>query len=766
VAQSVGVRGSGSGSGITGYPWLKGTANLSTAAPNRGIDNRTSPVPSTGDFYQIVVDARSNNGSGGPVYASVNRDTTGGGDSYSALIAPFDVYATATSVRATQAAVPQNFQVSFAGGTGGNYNIHEIGAVRICAQTFYAPSGGALGGFNVIDSAYPRTTVNALQGHIYTKLAGSNFTLGVAALNSSNSGIESTYALSGSIPVTLQLIDDSAGASCSASATSCSACSKPVVASQTVSFAAANTGFKASGNFNVSSAYSRLIARASDGTASGCSTDAFSVRPLSFTGVTTTATNTAASGTPKFKAGTDSFTLTTTTATAGYTGSPKTSAAGMQADSASWTVGLLSPTSFGAAVSSTATGNFVYSEAGHFKFLGYPVTNTSSARGIYDDSWTLVDQGAQGDCLAGSYSNTVDSNGKVGCAFGLLANSAVMGRFVPDHFALASGTLTVPAGGFVYMGQSAMTLGYQLEARAGTAFSNAVVTNYDTPVRGYPVVAPTLVAEDQGASNQACDLAARITGLSAGSWTSGVYAVGPAVATFGRPLTPNFSSTANCASIAAAGAGPFNALDIGVLLNDSDAGAAITEPAIAPVLNMNPASAGDCTLTSNCTAKKIGSTQVRFGRAKIANAYGSPQLALPLPLELQYWNGSTFARNTSDSLASLTIPASSTVAAGSALSGVPTLYFYTGSALTSASTLASWATPLFVGGANTLNLSAPGVTHPGSLDILLQVPAYLQGNWGNCLGQSGTAGLFDDNLCAKATFGSYKSPLIYRRENY
>jgi MSHA biogenesis protein MshQ len=763
VPQSVGVRGSGSGT--SGYPWLKGTANLTSTAPNRGIDNRTSTMPSTGDFYQIVVDARSNNGAGGPVYASVNRDTTGGGSSYSALIAPFDVYARATALGATQAAVPQNFQVSFAGGTGGNNNIHEIGAVRICAQTFYAPSGGTLGGFNVIDSAYPRTTVNALQGHIYTKLAGSNFSLNVAALNTSNSAIEGTYAAAATVPVTLQLIDDSAGASCSASAAACTACSKPVVASQTVSFSAANTGFKASSTFNIASAYTRLIARASDGTASGCSTDAFSVRPLGFSGVSTSASNTAATGTPKFKAGTDSFSLTTTTATAGYTGTPKTSAAGMQADTSSWTLGQLFPTSFGAAVASSATGSFVYSEAGHLKFLGYAASNTSAVRGIYDDTWTAVDQGAQGDCVAGSYANTVNANGKVGCAFGLLADSPLMGRFVPDHFALASSTLGVPAGGFVYMGQSALTLGYQLEARAGAAFSNAVVTNY-AAARGYAVATPTLVAEDQGSANQACDLASRIGGLAAGSWISGVYSVGPALATFSRPLAPNFSNAATCAAIVATGPGPFNALDIGVAINDSDADAALTEPALTPVLDMNTGSIGDCTLTANCTAKKIGSTQVLFGRAKISNAYGSPQLPLAVPLELQSWQGSNFVRNTLDSLTALTLPASTTLAAASVPTGNPNLYFSSGSALTSAATQATWGTPLFVSGRNTLNFSAPDTAHPGSVDILLPLPGYLQGNWGNCLGQTGAAGLFDDNVCAKATFGVFKSTLIYRRENY
>ncbi|HEY8905782.1 MAG TPA: DUF6701 domain-containing protein, partial [Rhodoferax sp.] len=65
-------------------------------------------------------------------------------------------------------------------------------------------------------------------------------------------------------------------------------------------------------------------------------------------------------------------------------------------------------------------------------------------------------------------------------------------------------------------------------------------------------------------------------------------------------------------------------------------------------------------------------------------------------------------------------------------------------------------------------LQFPATQQQGWLDIILQVPNYLLGNWGNCSGQTGTAGLYDDLPCARASFGIYgpKSPIIYRRENY
>jgi len=53
-------------------------------------------------------------------------------------------------------------------------------------------------------------------------------------------------------------------------------------------------------------------------------------------------------------------------------------------------------------------------------------------------------------------------------------------------------------------------------------------------------------------------------------------------------------------------------------------------------------------------------------------------------------------------------------------------------------------------------LKAPGTGHAGSFDITPTVPAWLQYNW------SGTVG----NPKARVTFGVFKSPLIYRRENY
>lgn len=489
IVQSVGVRGSGSG--LIGYPWLKGTVNLTTVAPNVGIDNRASATPSLGDFYQVIVDSRGNNGVSGPALVSVNRDITGVGNAYSPLIAAFDAYAAATAVGYTQAPVPQNWQVSFTGSTGGSTNIHEIGALRICAQTMVPTTGGTPGGFNAIDEAYTRSDVNAVSGHLYTKLAGTAFTMKVAALNTTGSGILATYAILGNKTVTVKLIDDSVGTSCNASAAACSACSKPVVASQTMTFASTDTGFKQSGNFTVP-AYANLIVQMSDGTTTGCSVDTFAVRPLGIASViSSNATNTTTSGTPIFKAGSDNFSLTATTtilgSPSGYTGGvPKINANAVQAASPATVAGVLAG-SFLAATSgasqATSTGStFTYSEVGKFNLLGPDFTLTPTRiPGVYDDIWTTIDSGAKGDCVSGttaaSYSNTKDANGKYGCNFGISANTGAFGRFVPDHFAVTA-TLIVNRADFgitgsIAAGAGALTLASAAGVKVGDAISIA-----------------------------------------------------------------------------------------------------------------------------------------------------------------------------------------------------------------------------------------------------------------------------------------------------
>lgn len=491
---SVGARGSGSG--MNGYNWLGGTGTL---APQ--IDNRTSTTPSLGYYYQVIVDARNEPTS---TAVAVNRDTGAG---YASLINIPNVYAAATSQGFTQAPVPTNWQISFTGSTGGATNIHEISGLRVCASTIWPPTGGTASGFSAIDEAYPTagSGIPAYQnfqtGHIFMKLPGASntFRLWVAALTAT--GISSGYSAVSPKYVRVNLVDNSDNACGPDSARTCNAaCTNKTAVetggARTVTFATGGPGASLSPSFTLNSSWKNLVAvmkecttsacTAFTATAPACSVDSFSVRPTGVSSVVSSnATNAGTTGTPVFKAGSDNFSLTATTIgiagyPAGYTGNLKVDNATLQVIAPATVAGAvastLAPARFPAAVSgtpsSTATGDFTYSEVGAFRLPGYdPATNTASPRGVLDGvatasectvpgltpaqcdvlraaTWTGVDSiSSKGDCILDSYRNTRDTSGtfatntnygKFGCSFGLTTTTAGFGRFVPDHLTLIS----------------------------------------------------------------------------------------------------------------------------------------------------------------------------------------------------------------------------------------------------------------------------------------------------------------------------------------
>ncbi len=455
VPQSVAARGSGSGT--TGYPYLAGTSSLTP-----GIDALSSTSPAPNYMYQIVVDARNEPASTSII---VNRDTTSGiGTAYSSLISIPNVYNVAG---VSQAPVPNYWQLSFAASTGAATNIHEIGRLRICAQTVVPPTGGSSGGFTAIDEAYgdaggsSKPSIQSyLTGHIYTKIMGTPFQLNVAAL--SNNQVQTGYVLSGNKYVQTKLVDNSDGVCILDSADTANYCNGSCVAkaavtggSQILNYSSSSLGQVRTGNFTLNTAFMKLVAimrecttsacAAFTATPAACSVDTFSVRPQSISAVTSSnATNAASSGAPIFKAGGDNFALTATVAGVtgqpnGYNGILKINKNAMQLVAPATTLGRVSPATFPAAVSgtpnATATGtSFTYDEVGAFRLLGYdPATNTSSPRAVFDgvttatecaglsvaacdtlkaSTWTGVDSvSSKNDCIVDSYANTKDGTG-------------------------------------------------------------------------------------------------------------------------------------------------------------------------------------------------------------------------------------------------------------------------------------------------------------------------------------------------------------------
>ena len=162
-SDAVAVRGSGSGASTaaSNYPYLDGTASLAT-----GVDNPSATAPSPGHAYRVVVDARSYTPSVKKAQVSVYRDTGGSGNFNAGnLLLNFDAY----QKNPAQAAVPSSWKLSFTGSTGGLANIHEIGGLKICAQSLNPPTSFRIDVDNVspntcgsIPSGKPQITITAL----------------------------------------------------------------------------------------------------------------------------------------------------------------------------------------------------------------------------------------------------------------------------------------------------------------------------------------------------------------------------------------------------------------------------------------------------------------------------------------------------------------------------------------------------------------------------------------------------------------------------
>ena len=181
-----------------------------------------------------------------------------------------------------------------------------------------------------------------------------------------------------------------------------------------------------------------------------------------------------------------------------------------------------------------------------------------------------------------------------------------------------------------------------------------------------------------------------------------------------------------------------------------------TTPKTAPVILLLRAGDGEV----NSAGFSEASAPIRGGRLILQNAYGSELLALPVPLLAQYWNGGNYATNTADSCT--VIPASSIVMDNylGLLNACKTQLSPTGNLAIVAGKLAGTG----------LVLSKPGLGNSGSVNLGVNVGAVAAGSTCIALAQSAATAAnlpwFGPNVGARATFGLFKSPIIYGRENY
>jgi|GEM_PF-1033217 len=509
--------------------------------------------------------------------------------------------------------------------------------------------GDPLGGFNSTPGAFnvfessPFTPAGAILGRIYTKIVGTAITLDVVAVNATQTGVNAAFNTN---PITVALLDsrDNTGA-----ITASTNCRSTWVLYFSQSISPTWTSGRATVTITAQANAARDVrVRVTQGANVGCSTNRFAIRPTAFTSITSNMTNNGASGAPTLKTG-QNFTLSALTGLTGYdNGSGATLASPQIIPLIDQTKIVGSPTagaiggSFSAASSGTASGaSFFYNEVGNFGL---------SVNAIYDNTFTAVN--LPNDCTP-DFSNALVS-GKYGCNFGSPAiaqttGSSGFGRFIPDNFNVSLNTpiLGTICGTFSYLGQ---LFNYTtapiatVTARSGTnnGLTNVTTTNY---VGSYMKLTNATLTP-----NTTTGRYSRFDALGGGTTPaldiSNLPAAGsdPVISAFASGVgTLTFNSGSGF--IFTRGATPSNAFnaDMGLSVNIIDADSV--------AFGSNPASFGAASAGNGMAFS--GGKEIRYGRLKINNAYGSELLPLPVTVTTQYWNGTGFITNTADNCTSL-----------------------------------------------------------------------------------------------------------------
>jgi len=612
-----------------------------------------------------------------------------------------------------------------------------------------------LGSFNGVETATSATT-----GVIKTKIAGTSVSLDIAALNAAKDLIAPAFV--GTVGVEVVDASDISGGTLVGE--NCRSTWTLIQTLSDLTFVPADNGRK-NISFTVPNSYRNLRLRmtspAGAPAITACSSDAFAIRPNTLASFAVTDTDWQTTGTP----GARVFNLLTFAATtpihkAGRPFSVRATAVNAAGTPATTTNYTGAPTAtLTACVGAACTATFGTLTLGATFVAGQLTSDVASYDNVGSITLQLVDSDfasvdaadTTGDCTA---------SGRYVCSATL-----DVGRFVPDHFAVALNTpsfgTACTAGGFTYLGQP---LNYTT-APVITVTAQGLANNTTTLYAGAwsRITNSTLMPATQlsrysrfdalgGGNTPALDP----TGLPAttadpviGTFTAGVGAL-----TFGSGTGLRFARATPVA--------PFNA-DIALALNVIDADSVAYAG--------NPAAFGTAT-AGNGIAFGSG-RQMRFGRLALRNANGSQLVPLPVQVEAQYavtaGAGIVFITNKDDSCTSLAnnnvqmssftanlAACQTAVSGGGALSSGRTRLLLpppgnanNGSVLLTANlgTSSSGTTCTSVGGGT---VSAAGASR-----------TYLQGNW------AGSA-TYADNPSARATFGTFKGSeeVIFIRENF
>ncbi len=594
-----------------------------------------------------------------------------------------------------------------------------VAALSTCATSTSTTPGA----FNAFETS---TAASAITGVIKTKVAGSAFNLAVVALNTAGTAVETAFTGD----VKAELVNAASGGAC--------ASLSAITSASTITFASGDAGRKTA-SFSESNAWKNLKLRLSypaTGTATtvACSTDAFAIRPNSLSvvvsdgdwgtaGTARTLNNTATSGGVVHKAGA-AFTLRATgvnasgSTTSNYDGSPV--ATTVAAVAPATVAGTLGTGTFGAASGTATSTTASYSEAGAMSFV------------LEDQSFAAVDA-SDGSTTAERY---------------VSSGTVTAGRFVPDHFDLATantpslityGDATCASRSFTYLGQS---FGYATAPQITVTAKNA-----------------------SGGTTQ--NYGASLWKLTASDITQ-LYSASPTLDTsmIGTPTVPTGSAGVTTISAASSDklaftrstsvpSAPFNANITLTVSAADDAEAAISG---------NGTIGTGTSATFSDIAFDAGDT-FRYGRLLVPNAYGAELADLAVPMEAQYFDGTAFVRNTADHCTLI-------AATNLALSGWLDNLTACESSVSVSGRLAS--------GVSNLKITAPGAGNSGSVALTALAGS---GSGPTCVSGSATSAssaglswlqgawsgsLYDDNPTALITFGVYQGggKQIYLRELY
>ncbi|WP_133467273.1 DUF6701 domain-containing protein [Herminiimonas fonticola] len=803
---SVAIRGSGSG--FTGYSYLRGTGTLPV-----GIDNAASATAAPGHKYRIIVD----HSDGVHAWTSVERDTTGTGNSYGFVVPAFDAKA-----ESGQAAVPTNWSISYTGATGGSGNIHEIDSLQVCSITQRALT------LHHIQLEYPGkicgsggVTVKACADAACTALYTGTVTVDLAATRTSGAGtpsfsLDPVTFTGGQTTVTLNKTNTSSAAIVSiggtatspitGNATTClsdtgatncnvsfvSACFDAVETSTNtpatpIYTKLANTSFNlrilairnsaidTSNNGSVTvTLVDPTIAGNCDGTAAGLVTSQTinltngigTVNGINYAnaaknvkarmtsgGISTCSTDNFAIRPQQFNLSTDAGTPGPYAAGTDFhiaatsvTGYDGTPTLNLtQVTATPGSTNIPLSGDFSAASGTTSQGTFQYDDVGTLDFNIAPTDFTA----VFDPDFTAVDQ------VTGVV-NGVNHGTSPDCLNGSATNAASGGRY-----GCTIGSSTLSAGRFRpdhYDVTATLTaacenkftymgqpaLGVTIGLQAMSANGTQLV-RYGT---GYsPLSKFSIVGNDAGA-------AISRTGDYLVSTSSGI------------PVLPKldgsewnsgfYSIDANNYNFVRATTpdGSYENFSLRTTINDTDGVFITSLNGVATVANTN-------SVLSNTTA-------LRFGRLKLANVNGSELMNASLQASAEYWkNGTGFVTNTDDNC---TVIDASAIKLQNQLLGLNASNMPANNFIASPLSFAAGQSSIIV------KKPLPTPTAKGSVDVCIDLasdntpgtvcstatPAnmpWLQGKW------NGT--LYDDDPGARVTLGIFRSgPVVYLREIY